>query len=89
MFALRRLLEQAAQDLLAEWASLSRPLAGCRAAAAAFGPCCGLEALEPRIVPTLLGQQIFPVDNPWNQNIANAPVATNSAAVISNIGSER
>ncbi|HWW02542.1 MAG TPA: IPT/TIG domain-containing protein [Candidatus Acidoferrum sp.] len=28
---------------------------------------------------------LFPPDNPWNQNIANAPVATNSATVISNI----
>lgn len=28
---------------------------------------------------------LFPSDNPWNQNIANAPVATNSQAVISNI----
>jgi hypothetical protein len=35
---------------------------------------------------TLLGQQLFPADYPWNQNIANAPVAANSAAVISNIG---
>ena len=35
---------------------------------------------------TLLGQQLFPADNPWNQNIASAPVAANSAAVISNIG---
>jgi hypothetical protein len=41
--------------------------------------------LEFRVVPTLLGQQIFPADNPWNQNIASAPVATNSAAVINNI----
>jgi hypothetical protein len=45
-----------------------------------------LEILESRDVPTLLGQQLFPSDNPWNQNIANAPVAANSAAVISQIG---
>ena len=45
-----------------------------------------LERLEDRTVPTLLGQQLFPADNPWNQNIANAPVAANSAAVIANIG---
>lgn len=44
-----------------------------------------VEALEDRCVPTLLGQQIFPVDNPWNQQITNAPVAANSAAVMSNI----
>lgn len=45
-----------------------------------------LEELEPRDVPTLLGQQLFLSDNPWNQNIANAPVATNSAAIINHIG---
>jgi hypothetical protein len=33
-----------------------------------------------------LGQQIFPADNAWNQNISNAPVAANSAAIISRIG---
>jgi hypothetical protein len=42
--------------------------------------------LEVRVVPTLLGQQLFPLDNPWNQNISNAPVAANSAAIIANIG---
>ena len=36
---------------------------------------------------TLLGQRLFPSDNPWNQNISNAPVAANSAAVIAHIGS--
>jgi hypothetical protein len=46
-----------------------------------------LEELEERTVPTLLGQQIFPLDNPWNQNISNAPVAANSAAIIAHIGS--
>src|ERR1700691_4119824 len=46
-----------------------------------------LDELECRIMPTLLGQQLFPSDNPWNQNIANAPVATNSSAIISHIGS--
>ncbi len=45
-----------------------------------------LEELEPRVVPTLLGQQLFPSDNSWNQNIASAPVAGNSAAIISHIG---
>lgn len=28
---------------------------------------------------------LFPADNPWNQNIASAPVATNSDAIITNI----
>ncbi len=46
-----------------------------------------VEELEDRVVPTLLGQQLFPADSPWNQNIANAPVAANSAAVIAHIGS--
>jgi hypothetical protein len=45
-----------------------------------------LEELEERVVPSLLGQQLFPADYPWNQNISNAPVAANSAAVISHIG---
>ncbi len=44
------------------------------------------EELEERVVPTLLGQQLFPADYPWNQNIANAPVAANSAAIIAHIG---
>jgi hypothetical protein len=34
----------------------------------------------------LLGQNLFPSNNPWNQNIGNAPVATNSASIISAIG---
>jgi len=45
-----------------------------------------LQELEDRVVPTLLGQQLFPADNPWNQNISNAPVAANSAAIIAHIG---
>jgi hypothetical protein len=45
-----------------------------------------LEELERRDVPSLLGQQLFPSDNPWNQNIANAPLAANSAAIINHIG---
>jgi hypothetical protein len=45
-----------------------------------------LEELEARVVPTLLGQQLFPADYPWNQNISNAPVAANSAAIIAHIG---
>jgi hypothetical protein len=44
-----------------------------------------VESLEERTVPTLLGQQLFPADNPWNQQITNAPVAANSAAVLNNI----
>jgi hypothetical protein len=44
-----------------------------------------LEQLESRLVPSLLGQQVFPADNPWNQRITNAPVSTNSAGIINNI----
>jgi hypothetical protein len=36
---------------------------------------------------SLLGSQLYPANYPWNQNITNAPVATNSAAIISHIGS--
>jgi hypothetical protein len=46
-----------------------------------------VEGLEERLVLSLLGAQLFPSDNPWNQNIAAAPVAANSAAIIANIGS--
>lgn len=35
---------------------------------------------------SLLGSQLFPTNNPWYQNISTAPVATNSAAIIANIG---
>ncbi len=34
----------------------------------------------------MLGQQLFPANYPWNQNITNAPVAANSAAIIAHIG---
>jgi hypothetical protein len=47
-----------------------------------------LDELEDRTVPTLVGQQLFPADNPWNQKIASAPVAANSAAIMSNIVSK-
>jgi len=44
-----------------------------------------LESLEDRTAPALLGNQLFPADNAWNQKITNAPVASNSAAIIGNI----
>ena len=34
----------------------------------------------------LLGQNLFPSNSPWNQDISSAPVATNSASIISAIG---
>ncbi len=44
-----------------------------------------IEELEDRSVPSLLGNQLFPADNAWNQSISDAPVAANSAAIINNI----
>src|SRR5580704_14070718 len=44
-----------------------------------------MEGLERRLLLTLLGQQLFPSDYPWNQSILNAPVVSNSAAIISHI----
>ncbi len=35
--------------------------------------------------PSLAAPPIFPPDNPWNQRITTAPVAANSAAIMSNI----
>jgi hypothetical protein len=54
---------------------------------ARFRGATALEALEDRSVPSLMGQSLFPADNPWNQKITNAPVAASSAAVINNITS--
>lgn len=45
-----------------------------------------LEELERRVVPTLLGNQLFPSNNPWNQKITNAPVSANSAMWVQDIG---
>jgi hypothetical protein len=45
-----------------------------------------LEEMEGRVVPTLLGQQLFPPDNAWNQDVSKAPVDPNSAAMIALIG---
>ena len=46
-----------------------------------------IEELENRKVPALLGQQLFPSDNPWNQDISATPVAGNSTSIIDNITS--
>jgi hypothetical protein len=45
------------------------------------------EALENRTLLSYFGNQLFPADNPWNERIANAPVAANSATLVSSIGS--
>jgi hypothetical protein len=44
-----------------------------------------LEELEDRTTPSLLGNQVFPADNPWNQRITSAPVSADSAGIINNI----
>jgi hypothetical protein len=47
--------------------------------------------LAAPVIPTfgaLLGSNLFPADNPWNQIISQAPVVTNSTAIISNIVSK-
>jgi hypothetical protein len=47
------------------------------------------EEFEPRVVPTLFGNQLFPSDNPWNQRIAAAPVAANSSTLVNSIGATK
>jgi hypothetical protein len=42
--------------------------------------------LEGRVTPTFWGNQLLPLDNPWNQKVTNAPVSTNSAAIIAHLG---
>jgi IPT/TIG domain len=51
-------------------------------------PCYRLqvEDLEDRALPSLMGNNLFPADNPWNQKITNAPVAANSATLVASIG---
>jgi hypothetical protein len=52
---------------------------------AARGVRLRLEELEDRRVLSLLGNELFPADNAWNQRITNAPAAANSAAIMSSI----
>jgi hypothetical protein len=44
-----------------------------------------LAILIPTARGSLLGSNLFPADNPWNQNVSQAPVATNSAAIMNSI----
>lgn len=44
-----------------------------------------LETLEDRRVPALLGNELFPADNAWNQKITDAPVAASSTAILNNL----
>ncbi len=55
-----------------------------RMAALVAGAAAGV-AVTPAM-GQLLGQNLFPSNNPWNQDISSAPVATNSASLISAIG---
>src|SRR5262249_40617836 len=41
--------------------------------------------LEDRTMPSYFGNQVFPLDNPWNQKITSTPVAANSDAIIAHI----
>src|SRR5262249_776756 len=45
-----------------------------------------IEALETRELRTLFGNPVFPADNPWSQRIDSAPVAANSATLVTSIG---
>jgi len=46
----------------------------------------GVEAPAPTSVPVVSGCNIFPADNPWNQDISSLPVRSDSATFISSIG---
>src|SRR5687768_6969905 len=37
----------------------------------------------------LAALQVFPPDNPWNQDISTLPVRANSAAIIASIGNDK
>lgn len=57
----------------------NRVRVGIGAAAAAVLPDLGPNA-------SLRGKRVLPADNPWNQDISNAPVDPNSATLIASIG---
>ena len=42
----------------------------------------------PEADEVLRTMQVFPADNPWNEDISNRPVAPNSAAIIRSIGAD-
>ena len=43
----------------------------------------------PEADSILSGMQIFPADNPWNEDISNRPVHPDSAAIIRSIGADK
>jgi hypothetical protein len=56
------------------------------ALALALALCAIPAVLSARPLPGAPGCEIFPPDNPWNQRVANLPVANDSAALIAAIG---
>ena len=76
---------------LAEMAGTSA--AACMGGVALSGsPCPALAQTERRgpVLKTALGEvEIFPADNPWNQDISRLPVHKNSAAFVASIGVDR
>jgi hypothetical protein len=48
-----------------------------------------VEGLETRRLLSLDGNQLFPSDNPWNHPITDAPIAANSATLVSSIGASK
>ncbi|HWE97953.1 MAG TPA: IPT/TIG domain-containing protein [Tepidisphaeraceae bacterium] len=48
-----------------------------------------IEALEARTLLSLSANQLFPTDSPWNHPITDAPVAANSATLVSSIGATK
>ncbi len=65
--------------------ALSRLLRATKSSSRTPRPALAVEELEGRVVPALLGNRLFPADNPWNQKVAAAPAAANSDAVINAI----
>ena len=43
----------------------------------------------PEADAILAALQVFPADNPWNQDISALPVHTNSATIIAAIGADK
>ena len=44
---------------------------------------------QPATGSSIAGCQIFPADNPWNEDVSNLPVSANSAAYINSIGAAK
>jgi len=59
-----------------------------RRVSSATSPSPSTSANEPDLGPgaSLHGKQVFPPDNPWNQDVSSAPVDPNSARLIAAIG---